>query len=98
MPRVPSVARRCETAAGAGTDRLRFSSLATVNLRAFVAGTRLFPRERRLRGSRFSVSVANLFNNRQEVRDSTNTTPLRYQSGYRDPLGRAVEIEFRKVF
>lgn len=83
---------------GAGADRLRFSPLATVNLRAFVAGTRLFPGERRLRGSRFSISVANLLNDRQEVRDSAGATPLRYQPGYRDPIGRTVEFEFRKVF
>jgi len=83
---------------GGGTDRLRFSPLATLNLRAFVAGTRLFPRERWLRGSRFSITVSNLLNDRQEVRDSFGDTPLRYQPGYRDPLGRTVEIEFRKTF
>lgn len=83
---------------GAGTDRLRFSPLATVNLRAFVAGTRLFPRQNWLRGSRFSISVANLLNDRQEVRNAVGATPLRYQSAYRDPVGRTIEIEFRKVF
>ena len=83
---------------GAGTDRLRFSPLATVNLRAFVAGTRLFPGQRWLRGSRFSITVANLLNDRQTVRDAAGTTPLRYQPGYLDPLGRTVEFEFRKTF
>jgi len=83
---------------GGGTDRLRFSPLATLNLRAFVAGTRLFPGERWLRGSRFSITVSNLLNERQDVRDSFGDTPLRYQRGYRDPLGRTVEIEFRKTF
>jgi hypothetical protein len=87
-----------EVGSGGGTDRLRFSPLATANLRAFVAGTRLFPRERWLRGSRFSISVANLLNDRQRVRDSAGATPLRYQPGYRDPIGRTIEIEFRKVF
>jgi len=87
-----------EVTSGAGTDRLRFSPLTTVNMRAFVAGTRLFPRERWLRGSRFSISVANALNDRQEVRNTAGDTPLRYQPGYRDPLGRTIEIEFRKVF
>jgi hypothetical protein len=87
-----------ETASGGGIDRLRFSPLATANLRLFVAGARLFPRERWLRGSRFSISVSNLFNDRQEVRDAAGATPLRYQPGYRDPIGRTIEIEFRKTF
>jgi hypothetical protein len=85
-------------ATGAGTDRLRFSPLATFSLRAFVAGRRLFPQAGWLRGSRFSISVGNVFNDRQEVRDSAGATPLRYQPGYLDPIGRTIEIEFRKTF
>lgn len=85
-------------ATGAGTDRLRFSPLATVNLTAFVAATRLFPGERWLRGSRFSIAVTNLLNQRQDVNGAAGVTPLRYQSGYRDPVGRTIEFSFRKVF
>lgn len=81
-----------------GTDRLRFEPLATVNLRTFVTGGRLFPNRSWARGTRLSVSVQNLFNDRQEVRDTTGQTPLRYQRAYRDPLGRTVEFEFRKTF
>jgi hypothetical protein len=40
----------------------------------------------------------NATNDRQEVRDSAGTTPVQYQPGYRDPLGRTVEIELREVF
>jgi hypothetical protein len=32
------------------------------------------------------------------VTNLAGATPLRYQPGYRDPLGRTVEIEFRKQF
>jgi hypothetical protein len=85
-------------ASAGGTDRLRFAPVTTANLRAFVAGTRLFPGQRWLRGSRFSINVLNLLNDRQEVRDSAGATPLRYQAAYRDPLGRTIEFEFRKTF
>jgi hypothetical protein len=42
--------------------------------------------------------VHNATNERQSVVDSAGITPLPYQSAYRDPLGRTVEIELRKVF
>ena len=45
-----------------------------------------------------SLDVLNATNDRQSVRDSFGTTPLQYQPGYRDPLGRTIEIELRKVF
>jgi iron complex outermembrane receptor protein len=47
---------------------------------------------------RMSLSVLNATNDRQEVRDSFGGTPLQYQPGYRDPIGRTVELELRKVF
>jgi hypothetical protein len=42
--------------------------------------------------------VVNLINDRQKVRDSHGVTPLQYQPAYRDPLGRTIEFEIRKVF
>jgi iron complex outermembrane recepter protein len=82
---------------GDAEDVLRFSPLTTVNLRAFATGAR-FGNASWLKGTRASVSVLNLTNDRQEVRDSAGTTPLLYQREYRDPLGRTVELELRKVF
>jgi iron complex outermembrane receptor protein len=40
----------------------------------------------------------NLTNARQRVRDSFGHNPLQYQPDYRDPLGRTIEVELRKVF
>lgn len=77
---------------------LRFSALTTVNLRAFFEGQRLLPSARWLKGARFSLLVTNLTNMRQRVRDSNGDTPLLYQPGYRDPTGRVVQFEIRKVF
>ena len=69
-----------------------------VNLKAFADVHRLLPKADWAKSFRISLNVLNLTNDRQRVRDSAGLTPLQYQRGYRDPLGRTVEIEFRKVF
>ena len=51
-----------------------------------------------LRGTRLTVSVDNLFNERQRVRDATGVTPVNYQPDLLDPLGRTVRVSFRKLF
>lgn len=83
---------------GATPNVLRFSPLTTVNLRAFANGQHLWPSAAWLNGTRFSLLISNIGNARQEVRDSTGATPLLYQKGYRDPVGRVVQFEFRKIF
>jgi outer membrane receptor protein involved in Fe transport len=86
-----------EVRAGSSLDSLRFSPLGTMNLRGFAEGSRLFPQVAWLKQTRFSLSVTNLLNERQRVSDTIGNTPLRYQPGYRDPTGRTIEIELRKV-
>ncbi|MDF0544790.1 TonB-dependent receptor [Sphingobium sp. H39-3-25] len=88
-------------ALGAANQTLHFSSLATADLRLFANIGQMPALVRNhpfLRGSRVSLSVTNLFNTRQTVNDGTGATPLRYQQGYLDPLGRTVMISFRKLF
>ncbi|QJQ31266.1 TonB-dependent receptor plug domain-containing protein [Sphingomonas lacunae] len=89
-------------AVGGGTaSDLRFSGLFTVNLRAFVnfdQQTSLVEAVPFLKGSRIRLSVDNLFNDRLNVRDEAGLVPLRYQPGLIDPLGRRVELSFRKQF
>jgi outer membrane receptor protein involved in Fe transport len=51
-----------------------------------------------LRGTRVSIGIDNIFNTRRDVTDATGATPLRYQPGYLDPLGRTISISFRKLF
>jgi iron complex outermembrane receptor protein len=80
------------------TDTLKFSSLLAVNLRAFADVKRLVPHARWARGLRVSLEAVNLTDRRQSVRDSFGNTPLQYQPAYRDPLGRTIELELRKVF
>ncbi len=89
------------TGTGAGSSRLNFGSLATANLRIF-ANLGQMPKLVKdvpfLRGSRLSIGIDNIFNERRTVTDATGATPLRYQPGYLDPLGRTVSISFRKLF
>jgi len=83
-----------------GSD-LRFSDLTTFNLRLFVnlddrgSLTEKLPF---LKGSRIAFKVDNIFNDIQTVRDGTGLVPLSYQPGFVDPVGRYVEIDFRKQF
>ena len=81
--------------AGGGTgDDLFFDDFATVNLRLFAdLGLQPFAREHPfLRGMRVSLSIDNLLDSRQQVRDRLGATPLSYQPGYLDPLGRSVRL------
>ncbi|HEX6377260.1 MAG TPA: TonB-dependent receptor [Allosphingosinicella sp.] len=87
--------------AGGGTgDDLFFDDHATVSLRLFAdLGLQPFARERPfLRGMRVSLSIDNLLDSRQQVRDRLGATPLNYQPGYLDPLGRSVRLSVRKLF
>jgi hypothetical protein len=86
-------------AGGGGTaNMLRFTPLTTFSLKAWVQGERIAPGSRLLKGSRFTLSVQNATDVRERVRDRFGATPLSYQPAYRDPVGRLVEIEFRKKF
>jgi hypothetical protein len=89
------------TGGGDGSSDLRFSDLATVNLRLFSdlgQQPSLVRKHPWLRGTRVSLAVDNLFNSRMEVRDASGVTPLSYQPAYLDPLGRSVRISLRKMF
>ena len=84
-----------------GNSRLEFGSLATVDLRLFANFGQMPSLVKQvpfLRGARVQVSVDNLFNQRRDVTDAAGMTPLRYQPGYLDPLGRSISISFRKLF
>jgi len=83
-----------------GSD-LRFSDLTTLNMRLFVnlddRGT-LTEKIPFLKGSRIALRVDNIFDDIQTVRDGNGLVPLSYQPGFVDPVGRYVEIDFRKRF
>lgn len=84
----------------AGSD-LNFAPLTTANLRLFAnlgQQPALLRAQPWLRGSRVALSVDNLFDARLRVTDATGATPLGYQPGLLDPLGRVVRISVRKLF
>jgi iron complex outermembrane receptor protein len=87
-----------ESTIGGIDDTLRFSPVLSVNLRAFADMHRFFPRATWAQKMRVSLNLLNATNDRQEVRDSAGNTPRQYQPGYRDAIGRTIELEIRKTF
>jgi len=82
-------------------DDLRFSPLATFDLRLFAnLGQRfdLVARHPWLRGSSVRFEVDNIFDSKPKVRDAFGSVPLNYQPDLLDPLGRTITITFRKLF
>jgi hypothetical protein len=87
-----------ETLAG---DDLRFSSYGTLDLRLFAnlgEQFELVAKQPWLRGSSVRLEVNNLLDSRPRVRDAAGVTPLNYQGGLLEPLGRTVSVSFRKLF
>ncbi len=87
----------------AATDSgpITFGALATVNLRLFADLGRMPGVVRQAaitKGMRLELSVTNLFDGQQTVTDGRGATPLRYQAGLIDPVGRLIKLELRKQF
>lgn len=84
-----------------GSPTLDFGAIATFNLRTFLNFdnrekiTNALPF---LRGSRLSLRINNVFDAQQDVRDQDGNVPLQFQPAFRDPLGRFVELSWRKRF
>ncbi|MBW8752629.1 MAG: TonB-dependent receptor [Sphingomonadales bacterium] len=84
-----------------GSTDLRFGSVTKLNLRAFVN----FDQQKKLvrdvpflKGARLTLKVDNLLDSRQRVTDGNGVVPLSYQPDYRDPRGRVIGLDFRKMF
>jgi iron complex outermembrane receptor protein len=86
---------------GTPTENLNFSSVTTLNLRLWDDLGRqpqVVHRYPWLRGVRVTLAVTNLLDDRVGVRDGSGATPLIYQPGYIDPVGRAITLSLRKLF
>ena len=89
------------TVVGGSAGDLDFGDLATFNLR-FFADFNQMPKLTEdmpfLKGSRLRLSIDNLFDAQRRITDANGVVPLTYQPGYIDPLGRYIELEWRKAF
>jgi len=83
------------------TGNLSFSSITTLNTRfwlSFNGQPELVRAWPFLRSARVTLYVSNLLDQRIKVTDGQGQTPLSYQPAYIDPVGRVVELTFRKLF
>ncbi len=89
------------TVTGGTAGNLNFGDLATFNLRFFAdlnQQPKLIEKLPFLKGSRLRLSIDNLFDAQRKITDANGLVPLNYQPGYIDPLGRYIELEWRKTF
>ncbi|HEY8434919.1 MAG TPA: TonB-dependent receptor plug domain-containing protein [Sphingomicrobium sp.] len=80
---------------------LRFSPLATFNLRLFANPgdvPELTVKHPWLRGTQVQLQLNNMFNAKPRVHDTAGNVPLNFQPDLVDPLGRTIMISFRKLF
>ena len=84
-----------------GSSDLRFGSTFMLDARLFADLGRnedLVAKVPFLKGSRLALTVDNIFDVRQKVTDENGVVPLAYQPAYREPQGRVIGIDFRKMF
>lgn len=89
------------TVTGGTAGDLKFGDLATFNLRFFMdfnQKPKLTEDLPFLKGSRLRLSIDNVFDAQRKIADANGIVPLNYQPGYIDPLGRYIELEWRKTF
>ena len=86
------------TGTATAPDRLTFGAYTKFDLKVFADLAQVFGPLAWTKGARITLSFENLGNTRQQVRNEAGFSPLGYQSIYRDPLGRLISVELRKVF
>lgn len=92
---------RVDGSGAPGSQDLRFGSTFDVSLRIFADLGRnedLVSKMPFFKGSRLSLKANNLLDSRQKVTDQNGLTPIAYQPAYREPQGRVLGIDFRKMF
>lgn len=82
-------------------SNLRFGSTFDVDARIFInlgEQAKLVEAVPLLKGTRLAFKINNVFDSRQKVTDENGLVPLSYQAAYRDPKGRMIGIDIRKIF
>jgi hypothetical protein len=82
----------------AAPDLLTFEPITTVDLKLSSDLGELFESAGVMKKARVTLTLDNIFNDRQRVTNSLGQTPQAYQPVRRDPLGRTIMLELRKVF
>jgi hypothetical protein len=83
---------------GNGQGALFYSSLVSLDARLFVDLQQRFLGKIWARNARVTLTLSNILNKRQNIRDAAGTIPQIYQPAFLDPYGRTVGIAFRKLF
>ncbi|MCT2400947.1 TonB-dependent receptor plug domain-containing protein [Novosphingobium mangrovi (ex Huang et al. 2023)] len=84
-----------------GSSDLRFGSTFRIDMRLFAdlgSNENLVEKVPFLKGSRLAFTVDNLLDSRQKVTDENGEVPIAYQAAFREPQGRVIGIDFRKMF
>lgn len=82
-------------------DSLRFSALATFDLRLFAnvgQDVALVVRHPWLAGTSVRLEALNMFNTQPRVHNSAGAVPIGYSPSFLDPFGRTVMLSIRKQF
>jgi iron complex outermembrane receptor protein len=79
-------------------NRIDFGSTLRFDLQAFTNLGTIYPGNKPLQGVRISLSVENVLDFKQRVKDQNGVTPLRYQPYLLNSLGRTISLSFRKAF
>jgi len=88
-------------AEGGANGDLKFSPLASVDLRLFAnLGERfdLISKHPWLIGTSLRLDIDNLLDSKPRVRDLNDDVPFSYQQDLLDPIGRTVTVSLRKLF
>jgi len=84
-----------------GSSDLRFGSTFDLDLRIFAnlgQKAALVKKVPFFKNARLSFTVDNILDQRQKVTDANGEVPLAYQAAYREPQGRVIGLDFRKMF
>jgi len=79
-------------------DVLTFAPLLRLDANLYADLGAIFQGSGLAKGARLTLAAENIANRRQGVLNQADLVPAGYQPAYRDPVGRTVSIELRKVF
>jgi hypothetical protein len=79
-----------QTGTAAMPDRLTFQPLFKADLRLFAEIGQLLPNVAHTEGTRLTLAIENLSNDRERITNLAGVVPQAYQGAFRDPVGRTI--------